>query len=141
MKVEALIVDDDAQQLDALAEVVQLEGFAVRTAASLGEARERLAERAPDVIISDLMLPTAWASICASTRPAAETEMVLITGQASGRDRRSRRCVPASSTTSRSRSTCRASAPVLANVARTVSVKKEVGNLRASSASSAASAP
>src|SRR5688572_6053827 len=83
MKVEALLVDDDARQLDALAEVVQLEGFACRTAASLGEARDRLAERTPDVIISDLMLPDGNGLELREHPTAADTEMVLITGQAS----------------------------------------------------------
>jgi two-component system, NtrC family, response regulator AtoC len=129
MKVEALIVDDDAQQLDALSEVVQLEGFAVRTAASLGEARERLAERTPDVIISDLMLPDGMGLDLREHPTAAETEMVLITGQASVET-----AIQALRTGILDYITKPLDMPrlraVLANVARTVSVKKEVGNLR-----------
>jgi DNA-binding NtrC family response regulator len=83
MKVEALLVDDDASQLDALAEVVQLEGFAVRTAACLKDARDKLAERTPDVIISDLMLPDGSGLELREHPTAPDTEMVLITGQAS----------------------------------------------------------
>jgi DNA-binding NtrC family response regulator len=129
MKVEALIVDDDAQQLDALAEVVQLEGFAVRTAASLGEARDKLAERTPDVIISDLMLPDGMGLDLREHPTAAETEMVLITGQASVET-----AIQALRTGILDYITKPLDMPrlraVLANVARTVSVKKEVGNLR-----------
>jgi DNA-binding NtrC family response regulator len=129
MKVEALLVDDDATQLEALAEVVQLEGFAVRTAASVEEARQRLAERTPDVIISDLMLPDGNGLELREHPTAAETEMVLITGQASVDSAiQALRTgvldyIPKPLDMPRLRA-------VLANVARTVSVKKEVGTLR-----------
>jgi DNA-binding NtrC family response regulator len=129
MKVEALLVDDDATQLEALAEVVQLEGFAVRTAASVEEARQRLAERTPDVIISDLMLPDGNGLELREHPTASETEMVLITGQASVDSAiQALRTgvldyIPKPLDMPRLRA-------VLANVARTVSVKKEVGTLR-----------
>jgi DNA-binding NtrC family response regulator len=129
MKVEALLVDDDARQLDALAEVVQLEGFACRTAASLAEARERLAEHTPDVIISDLMLPDGNGLELREHPTAPDTEMVLITGQASVDS-----AIQALRTGVLDYITKPLDIPrlraVLANVARTVSVKKEVGNLR-----------
>jgi two-component system, NtrC family, response regulator HydG len=129
MKVEALLVDDDAQQLDALAEVVQLEGFAVRTAASLQAARDRLSERTPDVIISDLMLPDGSGLELREHPTAPDTEMVLITGQASVDS-----AIQALRTGVLDYITKPLDMPrlraVLANVARTVSVKKEVGNLR-----------
>jgi len=129
MKVEALLVDDDSHQIDALAEVVQLEGFAVRTATSLAEARERLAERTPDVIISDLMLPDGNGLELREHPTATDTEMVLITGQASVDS-----AIQALRTGVLDYITKPLDMPrlraVLANVARTVSVKKEVGNLR-----------
>jgi two-component system response regulator AtoC len=129
MKVEALLVDDDAQQLDALAEVVQLEGFTARTAASLEEARARLAEHTPDVIISDLMLPDGSGLELREHPSAPDTEMVLITGQASVDS-----AIQALRTGVLDYITKPLDMPrlraVLANVARTVSVKKEVGNLR-----------
>ena len=129
MKVEALLVDDDAQQLDALAEVVQLEGFTARTAASLAEARERLAEHTPDVIISDLMLPDGNGLELREHPSAADTEMVLITGQATVDS-----AIQALRTGVLDYITKPLDMPrlraVLANIARTVSVKKEVGNLR-----------
>ena len=129
MKVEALLVDDDSHQLDALAEVVQLEGFACRTAASLAEARDKLAERTPDVIISDLMLPDGSGLELREHPTASDTEMVLITGQASVDS-----AIQALRTGVLDYITKPLDMPrlraVLANVARTVSVKKEVGNLR-----------
>src|SRR5258706_3283254 len=129
MKVEALLVDDDPAQLDALAEVVQLEGFAVRTAASLKDARDRLAEGTPDVIISDLMLPDGSGLELREHPTAPTAEMVLITGQASVDS-----AIQALRTGVLDYITKPLDMPrlraVLANVARTVSVKKEVGNLR-----------
>jgi DNA-binding NtrC family response regulator len=129
MKVEALLVDDDAQQLEALAEVVQLEGFAVRTAGCLADARDRLAERTPDVVISDLMLPDGNGLELREHPTASDTEMVLITGQASVDS-----AVQALRTGVIDYITKPLDLPrlraVLANVARTVSVKKEVGTLR-----------
>ena len=129
MKVEALLVDDDAQQLEALAEVVQLEGFTARTAASLAEARARLAEHTPDVIISDMMLPDGNGLELREHPSAPDTEMVLITGQASVDS-----AIQALRTGVLDYITKPLDMPrlraVLANVARTVSVKKEVGNLR-----------
>ena len=129
MKVEALLVDDDAQQLEALAEVVQLEGFTARTAASLAEARARLAEHTPDVIISDMMLPDGNGLELREHPSAPDTEMVLITGQASVDS-----AIQALRTGVLDYITKPLDMPrlraVLANVARTVSVKKEVGTLR-----------
>jgi two-component system, NtrC family, response regulator HydG len=129
MKVEALIVEDDANQLAALADVVQLEGFTVRTAANLEEARQRLAERSPDVILSDLMLPDGSGLELREHPTALDIEMVLITGQASVES-----AVQALRTGVLDYITKPPDLPrlraVLGNVARMVSVKKEVGVLR-----------
>ena len=52
----ALIIDDDASESAALAELVADEGFTTSVTGSLAEARERL-RNAPDVILLDLVLP------------------------------------------------------------------------------------
>src|SRR5713101_6384098 len=54
---DALIIDDDPDFLASLAELIRKEGFSVALASSLEEARKRIAENPPDVVISDLMLP------------------------------------------------------------------------------------
>ena len=54
---DALLVDDDPQQLSGLAALVEQQGFSTRTATSVAEARALLAERMPDVVLADLMLP------------------------------------------------------------------------------------
>ena len=53
----ALVVEDDAGFRESLALRVARAGCDVREAASLAEARERLAEAAADVILVDLGLP------------------------------------------------------------------------------------
>lgn len=51
-----LVVDDDPDILEALAEILEVEGFSVRRARNGQEALDRL-EPAPDLILLDLMMP------------------------------------------------------------------------------------
>jgi two-component system, NtrC family, response regulator AtoC len=53
----ALLVDDDAGFVLGLAEAVKREGFDVRTAANLQEARAALREEEPDALLVDMQLP------------------------------------------------------------------------------------
>jgi DNA-binding response OmpR family regulator len=57
MGVSVLLVEDDRNLREALAETLADEAYAVRTAATLAEARRALSEAAPDVVVLDLMLP------------------------------------------------------------------------------------
>jgi two-component system response regulator AtoC len=77
----ALIVEDDPPSRQALARIVGGEGFGVETASSIAEARERVANREPTLILSDLVLPdgTGLELINGDGSPA---EIVFITGQA-----------------------------------------------------------
>ena len=52
-----LIVDDDASLLLAVSETLRAEGYNVATARRGREALVRLAERIPDLIISDIRMP------------------------------------------------------------------------------------
>jgi len=52
-----LVVDDDAFILEALAELLRDEGYAVRTATNGREALGALDEACPQVILLDLMMP------------------------------------------------------------------------------------
>jgi DNA-binding NtrC family response regulator len=54
---KALLVDDDEGFVFGLAEAVKREGFDVRTAATLQEARQALREQEPDALLIDLQLP------------------------------------------------------------------------------------
>ena len=52
-----LIVDDEASLLDFLSVLCTGEGLSVTTARSVREAREQLAERTPDLVLCDMMMP------------------------------------------------------------------------------------
>lgn len=52
-----LLVEDDADTLDALALTLQLEDMHVQTARSANDAREALRHNLPDIIVSDLTMP------------------------------------------------------------------------------------
>jgi len=52
-----LIVDDEQSLVDFLSVLCAGEGLTVATAYSVGEARERLAESTPDLVLCDMMMP------------------------------------------------------------------------------------
>ena len=80
----ALLVDDDALFRDSLGSLVAAEGFDVRVAGSLAEARERMREATPDLVLLDLGLPDGEGTeLLRESRPRATTEFVIITGNAS----------------------------------------------------------
>jgi DNA-binding NtrC family response regulator len=57
MPLSLLIVDDEASLRDFLSIVFEGEGWDVRAAASLYEAREQVHESEPDLVLCDLMMP------------------------------------------------------------------------------------
>ncbi len=60
------------------------EGFSVATAGTLEEARKRMAERRPDVVLLDLQLPDgSGMDLFEDVKSRATTEVILITGHAS----------------------------------------------------------
>jgi two-component system response regulator AtoC len=70
--------------LAGLAELVAREGFSVASAASLREARTRMLEQRPDVVLLDLQLPDGnGMDLFEDVKSRATTEVVLITGHAS----------------------------------------------------------
>lgn len=80
----ALIVEDDPHTLNALATLVELEGFKVRTAQTVAAAREVLANLTPQIILSDLMLPDGQGiDLLEQLDDESSTEFILITGEAS----------------------------------------------------------
>lgn len=79
----ALIVDDDVNSLEALAELVTREGFTTATASTLAEARQKMAMQRPDVALLDLMLPDGNGMDLFQDIESRSTEVVLITGNAS----------------------------------------------------------
>jgi DNA-binding NtrC family response regulator len=79
----ALVVDDDANFLLPLAEVVEREGFSTSVASSLKDARTLIGSRTPDLILIDLFLPDGKGLDLLDSMDASATEVVLITGHAS----------------------------------------------------------
>lgn len=81
---KALLVEDERSALQALAELVGDEGFDVVTSASLAEARDRLAESMPDVLLVDLFLPDGTGTELLAELPVGHAvQCVVITGHAS----------------------------------------------------------
>lgn len=79
----ALIVEDDPSTLNALSTLVELEGFRVRTARGLAEARRVLEAHQPQVVLSDLMLPDGKGTELLGEYADREAEFILVTGEAS----------------------------------------------------------
>lgn len=66
---DVLLVEDDAPLAKALLVNLRSEGWAVRWAATGGDALRACRERAPDVVVLDLMLPdTSGLDVCVSIR-------------------------------------------------------------------------
>jgi DNA-binding NtrC family response regulator len=80
----ALVVDDDRGFRNSLGLLVGREGFEVREAADLKEARDRLGETAADVVLIDRGLPDGdGIELLHDERLAADSDFVVITGNAS----------------------------------------------------------
>jgi two-component system, NtrC family, response regulator AtoC len=80
----ALIVDDDLEVLQVFTEFVKREGFVVSVASTLRQAREEIAASPPDILLVDVQLPDgSGLDLLDGLDPAADPEVVLITGNAS----------------------------------------------------------
>ena len=125
----ALLVDDDASSLTALAELIEREGFATTTAMTLVEARQLIDESAPAVVLTDLVLPDGSGLELVEVAAGVGAQVVLITGHAS---------VETAVQALRRGATDYLTKPVdlarlktiLANVARTRELQAEIGSLR-----------
>ncbi len=80
-----LIVEDDPDAAEMLAELIKGEGFSTATAHSLAEARQQIALREPDLVLLDLVLPDGSGMELFAEKPEAfaGSEVVMITGHAS----------------------------------------------------------
>ena len=83
MRYRVLIVDDEADSRDALAELTQRWGYDVQTASDGTEALRRAIEGHPDVILTDLVMPNMdglWL-LRALRAELPECPVVLLTGR------------------------------------------------------------
>ncbi len=80
---EILVVDDEPNTLNALAELVEREGFAVRTADDLATARTEIRRAVPDVVLCDLVLPDGdGTELLGDLEDHPEVHTILITANA-----------------------------------------------------------
>lgn len=79
----ALIVDDDEDFTPALAQIVQQQGYHVRIAKTLAEARQELQRGIPDVALVDLLLPDGdGIQLVRDLTLTGATKVLIITGYA-----------------------------------------------------------
>ncbi len=79
-----LVIEDDIDSAEPLAELISAEGFTVATATTLRDARRQMALQVPDLVLLDLVLPDGnGLELLETTREMPHTEVVLITGHAS----------------------------------------------------------
>ena len=79
----ALAVDDDANFLNALAELIEAQGFTTTTATTIHDARERLLHTRPDVALIDLRLPDgSGLELLRELERSNTSEVIVMTGHA-----------------------------------------------------------
>ncbi|MGZ6132389.1 MAG: response regulator [Myxococcaceae bacterium] len=74
-----LVVDDDPDILDALSEILEVEGYEVQRARNGREALQRLERGLPDLVLLDLMMPVmdGW-EFARSLSPAARPPIIVL---------------------------------------------------------------
>ena len=129
-KPRALIVDDDVSFQSGLAEVVSREGFAPLMAGSLADARHELAQGLPEAVLIDLHLPDgSGMDLLEELEGNGSPEVILITGQASVETAVEALRRGAADYLTKPVDFARVKT-VLANLARTRELKREIGSLR-----------
>ena len=89
MTPQVLVVEDEADLVELLRYNLEAEGFGVAAAQDAEEAMLRIAERKPDIILLDWMLPgTSGIEICRRLRARPETAtvpIIMVTARGRGR--------------------------------------------------------
>ena len=82
-----LLIEDNAGLNDANAQALKLRGYTVLTAENLAEAREKLAQGSPDVILLDVMLPDGSGfDFCKEIRGKTNAYILFLTAKAAHED-------------------------------------------------------
>ena len=77
----AILVEDDSSSRTALTKLVEHEGFTVKSAATLAEARALIKASPPGLVLTDLHLPDGnGIELLRELRESSPVEVVLITG-------------------------------------------------------------
>ena len=83
-----LVVDDDPMTVDVISERLRMAGYAVRQAATAGEAESLCERERPDLVVLDLMLPDVDGLIlCGRLRAEGSVPIVVVSGTRRDRDR------------------------------------------------------
>ncbi len=127
----ALIVEDDEDFRVSLSALVRRRGYATREASSLTRARDELVASPPDVVLLDLRLPDGGGlELMEDEELVAQSEVVVITGHADKDTAIAALRVGALDYLPKPIDQARLET-ILANVARTRGLKREVADLRA----------
>ena len=74
-----LVVDDDPDILDALSEILEVEGYTVERARNGREALQRIEQAIPDLVLLDLMMPVMDGSEFArNLAPGARPPIIVL---------------------------------------------------------------
>jgi two-component system response regulator RegX3 len=77
-----LLVEDEASYLDALELGLNGEGFVVRTANSINEARILLSQITPDIVLLDVMLPDgSGIDLCREIRQMSDVPVIMVSAR------------------------------------------------------------
>ena len=83
-----LLVDDEAALREPLAEYLSRQGFGVTQASSAAEARSRLREEKPDLVLLDIMMPGEdGLSFCRHLVEAQDIPVIFLTARGEATDR------------------------------------------------------
>ena len=127
---DALLIDDEADHVEGLAALVAREGFSVRTAGTLAEARRLLGEAVPDVVLTDLVLPDgSGIDLLTDLGGMPRPEVILVTGHASIESAVAALRGGVLDYLTKPVDTARLKT-VLVNVLRTLDLKTQIGSLR-----------
>jgi DNA-binding NtrC family response regulator len=87
-ELDVLLVDDEEEFVDTLAERLSMRGVNVRTALNGETALELLSQRSPDVVLLDVLMPGMGGleTLRAIKAGHPEVRVILLTGHASTRD-------------------------------------------------------
>ena len=125
-----LFVDDDADFLAGVVEIATQQGFAVKSARSLTEARELLASDPHDLVVIDLNLPDGdGIGLLRELRETTPADVVIVSGMATVGSAIEALRLGALDYLTKPVDTLRLKS-VLAHVMRLRSLKEEVGSLR-----------
>ena len=87
-KARLLVVDDDSGLRETLADFFETEGYEISQAGNVTEARARLAEAAPDLILLDINMPGGdGLSFAAEMRVQSPIPIIILSGKGAMIDR------------------------------------------------------